>query len=273
MQRCAGPQPRRQWPQLAVSWFRSTQLPLQQAGLPPGAVVQTLPHTPQLALSLFTFSRAPQAWSWRQEIPQLPQNLCSPVLRLKQAAMPVFAKTQVDGRSVGQSQAGLSPTHSPFTGQETHCPAQHLSKGEQTLPHPPQSFWFVRVSTHCPPQRVLPVGQEQVGYGLSVLWQTWPPVHSALLQQASAGKQPALMPPGAQQARPPVQGPKHCPGIPGRSTQQSWGPQCGMHSSACRFPLASNSKARPKAIVAAKAATALSPSLMEGRFSRSSAVP
>jgi hypothetical protein len=31
-------------------------------------------------------------------------------------------------------------------------------------------------------------------------------VHSALLHQASAGKQPALLPSGAQQARPPVPG-------------------------------------------------------------------
>ena len=51
MQCRSGPQLRPHVPQLAVSKFSSLQAPLQQAGLPPGAVVQTTPHAPQLAVS------------------------------------------------------------------------------------------------------------------------------------------------------------------------------------------------------------------------------
>ena len=187
--------------------------------------------------------------------------------------MLVPPKTQVDGRPGGQAQAGWSPTHAPLTGQETHCPAQHLSKGEQTLPHTPQLLMFVRVSTHCPPQRVVPVGQEH-----------WPPTceqtgrpcnrrrcstclgrcmggaprHAAGMEDAAAASAAGMVRRGADCL---LQSQQLSPGW------QTPGPHC-----ACRFPIASK-ELETKSDHRRESCYPHYVLSMEGRFPRLSAVP
>jgi hypothetical protein len=85
------------------------------------------------------------------------------------ARLPHVPSMHVDA----QWETGWPKMQFPKTGQKTHLPEQQEVKSRHLLPHTPQSRSSLLVSTHVPPQRVLPLGQEQVAYGLSVVWQTW----------------------------------------------------------------------------------------------------